>query len=143
MKDDKIIDRLKNFNSKKPVDSVVADLVSEMLLAAKEVHIAHLNVSGDGSYAAHKALQELYEALPDLADTLAEGYQGANGKLLTFTEVSVPQIRNVKGAVNYIEVLYEKITTAQKVIPYSEIVNDLDAAKSTLNSVKYKLLFLA
>ena len=48
MKDEKMIDKLKNFNAKKPIDSVVADLVSEMLLAAKEVHIAHLNVSGEG-----------------------------------------------------------------------------------------------
>jgi len=27
-------------------------------------------------------------------------------------------------------------------MPYSEIVNDLDNIKSTINSIKYKLLFL-
>ncbi len=30
----------------------------------------------------------------------------------------------------------------QDKMPYSEIVNDLDTIKSTMNSAKYKLLFL-
>jgi hypothetical protein len=35
------------------------------------------------------------------------------------------------------------VTNLQSQIPYSEIVNDLDNIKSTLNSAKYKLKFLS
>jgi len=34
------------------------------------------------------------------------------------------------------------VNNLQSKIPFSEIVNDLDTIKSTINSIKYKLLFL-
>lgn len=125
------------------IDKATADLVVEMMHAGTKLHIAHLLVTGVGSYAAHKALNEIYDALPGHADTLAEGYQGATEKLLNYnSNVELPQIKTAQEAVSYLRSLYNKISNLQKIMPYSEIVNDLDTIKSDINSVKYKLIFL-
>lgn len=121
----------------------VPGLVVELMDAATKFHILHLTITGPGSYAAHKALGDLYDALPGHADNLAEGYQGASGKLLDYEEVCAPMMSTVKDAINYIEELTNKVSKLQDVVTYSEIVNDLDTVKSTLNSAKYKLKFLS
>jgi len=126
----------------------VPGLVVELMDAATKFHILHLTVTGPGSYAAHKALNELYDALPGHADSIAEGYQGATGEIPKYPadmpgNVCAPAMSTVKEAISYIEELYDKICRLQDAITYSEIINDLDTIKSTLNSAKYKLKFLS
>ena len=124
------------------VDTMTAACVSELMNAATSIHKLHLKVTGAGSYAAHKALNDLYDALPGHADDLAEGYQGAAEKLLSYTEVSPRKLDSVADGLDYIREITEMVTKLQAKMPYSELVNDLDTIKSTLNSAKYKLLFL-
>lgn len=124
------------------VDTMTAACVSELMNAATSIHKLHLKVTGTGSYAAHKALNELYDALPGHADDLAEGYQGAAEKLLSYSETSPRILNSVDDALGYIREIGEMVNKLQAKMPYSEIVNDLDTIKSTLNSTKYKLLFL-
>jgi len=124
------------------LDSMVSACVSELMNAATSIHKLHLKVTGTGSYAAHKALNELYDALPGHADDLAEGFQGASEKLLEYKEVAPRQLGSVADAVSYLREMHEMVTGLQAKMPYSEIVNDLDTIKSTINSGKYKLLFL-
>jgi DNA-binding ferritin-like protein len=126
----------------------VPGLVVELMDASTKFHILHLTITGPGSYAAHKALNELYDALPGLADNIAEGYQGATGEIPKYpadmpANVCAPAMSSVKEAISYIEELHSKISKLQDAVPYTEIVNDLDAIKSTLNSAKYKLKFLS
>ena len=123
-------------------DTMTAACVSELMNAATSIHKLHLKVKGTGSYAAHKALNELYDALPGHADDLAEGYQGAAEKLLDYKEVAPRVLNSVDDALAYIREMTSMVTGLQAKMPYSEIVNDLDTIKSTLNSTKYKLLFL-
>jgi DNA-binding ferritin-like protein len=52
------------------------EFVLTLLNARTAAHVAHLQVSGPGSYAAHKALADFYDAIPDLADRFAEAYIG-------------------------------------------------------------------
>ena len=129
--------------SASPMDSMVASCVSELMNAATSFHKLHLKVTGPGSYAAHKALNGLYDALPGHADDLAEGYQGAAEVILKYQEPSPRILETVEDAIWYIKDMYAMINTLQDALPYSEIVNDLDNAKSTLNSAKYKLKFLS
>jgi DNA-binding ferritin-like protein len=124
------------------VDTMTAACVSELMNAATAIHKLHLKVTGAGSYAAHKALNELYDALPDHADDLAEGYQGASEKLLVYKETSPRTLNTVAEAIDYLREMVEMVTGLQAKMPYSEIVNDLDTIKSTINSGKYKLIFL-
>ena len=124
------------------VDKATSDLVVEMMNAGTKLHITHLLVTGVGSDAAHRALNNIYDALPDHADAIAEAYQGASEKLLSYGEVSLPTIKTKDEAVAYLRSLYSKINNLQSMMPYSEITNELDNVKSSINSVKYKLIFL-
>jgi len=110
--------------------------------AATSIHKLHLKVKGAGSYAAHKALNELYDALPGHADDLAEGYQGASEKLLDYKESAPRTLNTVEEGIAYLRDMYQMINSLQAKMPYSEIVNSLDTVKDTINSGKYKLLFL-
>jgi DNA-binding ferritin-like protein len=117
-------------------------VINEFMNAATSFHKLHLKVTGMGSYAQHKALNELYDAMPDHADDLAEGYQGACECLLTYPETAPLTLNSVEDALMYCNELKEMINGLQSMMPYTEIINDLDTAKSTINSIKYKLLFL-
>jgi DNA-binding ferritin-like protein len=124
------------------VDTMTAACVSELMNAATSIHKLHLKVKGTGSYAAHKALNELYDALPGHADDLAEGYQGAAEKLLDYKESAPRTLNTVEEGIAYLRDMYQMINSLQAKMPYSEIVNSLDTVKDTINSGKYKLLFL-
>jgi len=110
--------------------------------ARTSFHKLHLKITGVGSFAGHKALNELYDALPGHADDLAEGFQGASEKLLDYQDSAPRPLNSVQEAVAYLREIKEMITSLQSQMPYSEIVNELDNVKSTINSIKYKLLFL-
>ena len=124
------------------VDSMTAACVSELMNAATSFHKLHLKVTGIGSYAAHKALNDLYDALPGHADDLAEGYQGASEKLLSYTDVLPRSLSSVEDGISYLRDMYAMVTSLQAKMPYSELVNSLDTVKDTIASAKYKLIFL-
>lgn len=56
--------------------------VAHLFLAREMAHRAHLRSTGPGSYAAHQALGEFYEAVIPLADRFAEACQGEFQELL-------------------------------------------------------------
>ena len=134
-----------SYSTAKPtssIDTMTAACVSELMNAATSFHKLHLKVTGTGSYAAHKALNDLYDALPGHADDLAEGFQGATEKLLAYSDVAPRMLKSVDDGLEYIREIIDMVSGLQAKMPYSELVNDLDTIKSTLNSAKYKLLFL-
>ena len=124
------------------LDTMTAACATEMMNAAVSFHRLHLRVTGDGSFAAHKALGEFYEGLHGHADTLIEGYQGVAEKLLNYTNMPIRTLDTTADAVGYLRDLYNSINKLQGMMPYSEIVNNLDLVKDSINSTKYKLLFL-
>jgi DNA-binding ferritin-like protein len=124
------------------LESKVSACVSEFMNAGTSLHKLHLKVTGMGSFAAHKALNEIYDAFPGHADDLAEGFQGAAEKLLEYQDVAPRVLNSVQEGLSYLRELKQMIDGLQAMLPYSEIVNELDNAKSSINSAKYKLLFL-
>jgi hypothetical protein len=124
------------------LDTMTAACATEMMNAAVSFHRLHLRVTGNGSFAAHKALGEFYEGLHGHADTLIEGYQGVAEKLLNYTNMPIRTLDTTADAVGYLRDLYNSINKLQGMMPYSEIVNNLDLVKDSINSTKYKLLFL-
>jgi DNA-binding ferritin-like protein len=124
------------------LEEQTSDLVSELMNAATSFHKLHLKVKDLGSFAAHSALQTLYDALPEHADTLAESFQGATEKLLQYREFPPKVLNTVNDGLVYATQLKEMVNNLQSKMPYSEIVNDLDLVKSSINAVKYKLIFL-
>ena len=125
------------------VDAMTSSLVQELMNASTSFHKLHLQVRGDGSYAQHKALNEVYDALPDLADTIAEGYQGACEVILAYESEGLAILNSVDDAIEYMREIKMQVDELQAVMPHSEIVNNLDLVKDAINSAKYKLLFLS
>jgi DNA-binding ferritin-like protein len=132
-----------NYTQPMSLDAKVANVGSCLMLAAVSFHKLHLSIKGTSAHAAHVALKEFYDALPDMADTLIESYQGAVEKIIDCNDDVSPKILySVEDALYYLRELYQKINDLQAELPYSEIVNDLDLVKSSINSLKYKLNFL-
>jgi len=117
-------------------------LMCDLLEAVTTVHKSHLKITGEGSYAAHKAMGEFYEEIGGLADGLIEGYQGLTETLLELGPCEAFSCSSAKDCVKYLNALYTKVDAVQAVCTYSEINNDLDNVKSLINSTKYKLIFL-
>ena len=124
------------------LDTMTAACATEMMNAAISFHRLHLKVTGDGSFAAHTALNPFYQGLHEHADTLVEGYQGVAEKILTYTDMPIRTLDTVADGVGYLRDMYNIINKLQGMMPYSEIVNNLDLVKDSINSTKYKLLFL-
>ena len=82
---------------------MMGELVMRCLHARTTAHVLHLKTT---SYAKHKALNEFYDALPDLVDSLAEAYQGDYGLIETYppryTPVDDP-VELVTGLAGWIE----------------------------------------
>lgn len=120
--------------------SQTATLVQDMLNAVTSLHRLHLKVTGLGSFAAHKGLD--YDAFGDHADNLAEEFQGAEETLLDYPNTAPAELNSVEEGLDHLKKMKDKISALQNNMPHSEIVNLLDNAKSTINGIKYKLLFL-
>jgi DNA-binding ferritin-like protein len=107
------------------------------------MHQLHLKITGPGSYSAHKALNEFYDGMPDLIDAVAEQYQGAREKLLDLPAVPAYKCGSVQEAISHMKELYTEVVDLQKIMPFSEVTNQLDEVKSLISSTKYKLMFLS
>ena len=125
------------------LDNQVAELANDLMNARTSLHKLHLKIRGAGSFAGHLALNEAYDALPGHADTLVEQYQGAAEKLISVPDSKPATLVTKEDGINLLRELTECVNKTQAMMPYSEIVNDMDMIKSTINSAKYKLLFLA
>lgn len=120
-----------------------AAMIAHSQALTTSVHQLHLKVTGPGSFSAHKALNEFYDGMPDLVDAVAEQYQGAREKLLDFPAVSPYKCGSVQEAISHMKELYTEVAELQKIMPFSEVVNQLDEVKSLIASTKYKLMFLS
>lgn len=117
-----------------------AALAQDMLNAVTSLHRLHLKVTGLGSFAAHKGID--YDAFSEHADDLVEEFQGAEEKLLELPNTAPSELNSVEDGLDFLRKMKDKVTGLQSSMPHSEIVNLLDEVKSTINGIKYKLLFL-
>lgn len=101
-----------------------------------QIHLRHLKVSGVGSYAEHKALNDFYEEILDLTDGLIESYQGKYGLLNIISNIAKEQ--------NSIEIIEDLMSLTDNGIVYntfkeSWIKNQLDEISMLGYSTLYKL----
>jgi DNA-binding ferritin-like protein len=120
-----------------------AAMIAHAQALTTSVHQLHLKITGPGSFAAHKALGEFYTGMPELVDSVAEQYQGAREKLLEFPSIPPYKCGSVQEAIAHIKDLYTEVAELQKIMPFSEVTNQLDEIKSLIASTKYKLMFLS
>ena len=130
---------------KKPDKSyvLVSKLAFDLLNSATIIHIYHLSISGNGSYAAHKALQHYYEDIIEPLDNLVEQYQGMSSKLIKYpTTAEITPLSSISDAVQYLTKLYNQIDILYPNCSHTELLAILDDIKSLINKTRYKLTFL-
>mgnify|MGYP003330941696 FL=1 len=117
-----------------------ADLIGHLFLARDVTHSVHLNTR---SYAKHKALGSFYENVIELADDLAEAYQGRHGLIGPITLHSAKKTNNV---VEFLEDSLKEVENLRyKVCDKDDtaIQNIIDGIVDLYLSSLYKLKFLA
>ena len=114
------------------------EFCSYLMSAAVQIHIYHLRTKGPGAFATHMALGGLYDALPDLVDSLAESMQGKMGLLDYTYEASYDN--NVQNALNYVRGCLSYVKEARKNICQDTYVqNQIDGIEQEFYSTIYKL----
>jgi len=98
------------------------------------IHLSHLKIN---SYAKHKALNNFYDDLLDLIDTLVESYQGENGIQSIETPASKAQ-----EPIAYLKTLLEVVKSAAPLFKDSDYLNVLDEIKTLIKRTLYKLQYL-
>ena len=114
--------------------------LGELFLARDMAHSVHLNTR---SYAKHKALNEFYDGIIELADAFAEAYQGRYGLI---GPVARQNTRKTTNMVNFLTEQLERLEANRyKVCPKddSPLQNLMDEIFTLYLSTLYKLRFLA
>lgn len=116
-------------------------LISTLMSSRDQAHIFHWQTTGEGSFAAHAALNAYYDAIPDLTDILVESYQGKHGIITGYTlphefndyEKSIV-VKYFKGLAMFVERAYTKLSQED-----TYILNQVDNVKELIYSTIYKL----
>lgn len=116
-----------------------AEFVSYIFACRNIVHMLHLNTH---SLAAHLALNEYYDRVVPIIDSIAESYQGYIGAVLTgYKDFPLAEYENYDPA-KYLREVRDyvqeyRFTSFPK--EYTPIQNELDNLENLLNSTIYKL----
>lgn len=117
-----------------------AQFIGMLFLARDVTHSTHLNTR---SYAKHKALNEFYDEIIDLADDFAETYQGRKGLIGPIA------LQSAKKTTNVTEFLQDQLDEIEKcrfeVIDKDDtaLQNIIDEIVALYLSTLYKLRFLS
>ena len=118
------------------------ELSCKILHSRNQAHVFHLGVTGEGSFAAHKALNDYYDGVLDLYDGLVESYQGKYGLLKNFKTYKIENYKSIKNVIKYFENLVNDIQESRDCCEDSYIQNQIDTVQELIYSTLYKLKFL-
>ena len=115
--------------------------ISTLLESRNQAKVYHWQVLEEGSYAAHKALDEYQDGIADLIDELVESYQGRFGIVRGFKQPMT--IREDNDPVPYFEALRKYVEINKyNFTQASYIQNQVDTVVELIESTKYKLVNL-
>lgn len=115
------------------------EFIGCLFLARDLAHSAHLNSK---SYAKHKALGSFYEDIIELADSLAEAYQGRHGLIGPITRKSAKKSSDI---ITFLESSLREIEDCRYVCVSrtdSTLQNIIDEIIALYLTTIYKLKFL-
>ena len=118
----------------------IGTLVATLFLARDVAHREHLKTR---SYSAHMALGDFYAGVIELADSLAETYQGHFNKLIDIPLLDAPKDTPIA---EFLAGQHEWICDARyEAVPKDEtaIQNIIDEIEALYMSTLYKLRFLS
>lgn len=118
---------------------MIAQYIAALFLARDIAHREHLRVTGKGSFAKHQALGSFYESVIELADSLAEAYQGRHGIIkdipLLENEFQGDIVTSIKNQLKWLESNRYKAVTKDD----TPLQNIIDEIVSLYLSTLYKL----
>ena len=118
-------------------------LLSILLNSSTQAQVFHRQVTGPGSFSAHKALGSYYDEIIELVDSLTESYQGKYGIVTNYKSYALVDFVSFEQVIAYFEELCSQAYTLRTSVPDSYIQNQIDAIEELLYSTKYKLKFLS
>lgn len=116
----------------------MGEFIALLFMARDITHREHLKTK---SYAQHMALGAFYPAIIELADDVAEAYQGCEGKLIT-----IPYVKNTAtGSIDSIlrSHLDWIAKNRKKLSDETSVQNIIDEIVALYQSTLYKLKFLS
>lgn len=119
--------------------SGMVDMASALMASQTQVHIFHLQTK---SYAEHKALQDYYDGIDDLLDSLIESYQGQFGIIDNYQSMPISKYESKGQLISYFEELMAMIKKNREDLP-SHLQNIVDTIVELITSTLYKIKFLA
>lgn len=118
----------------------ISSFFGTLLQSGVIVHIYHLKST---SYAEHMALGGFYDAIPDLADAVIEAYQGCKGEIVCCYTNSIEM---KESPIQYLKELKEFVISKSTQLfqgnEYRNLLNEVDAITTLIDSTLYKLTFL-
>lgn len=131
----------KQIGDNKDSNPSVGSFAGTLLASAVITHIMHLQSK---SYAEHMALGGFYDAIPGLVDSIVEAYQGCSGELICCYPNDIEA--EGKDAIAYLKELKQYVikqsTSMFSGNEYPNILNEVDAVTTLIDSTLYKLTFL-
>lgn len=117
-------------------DETLIELVMDLLHSGIITHIMHWQTE---SYAAHVALGEYYDEIPDLVDAVIEAYQGKNNIILRNFPTEMESYEDMD-PLAYMEYLNQELTESRALFGEdAEIQNLVDAIADLIDTTIYKL----
>jgi hypothetical protein len=140
MENPSLKDRLfEEIKQQKETKITFVSLLSKLLDSQRQVHIFHLQTK---SFAEHKALQDYYDAIGDLVDSIVESTQGKYGILTGWKSFPTQEYQSSEQCISYFKTLLDDISSAYNIVKDTYIQNQLDEVTALINSTLYKLRFL-
>jgi len=115
------------------------EMISLLFHSQIQTHTLHLQTQ---SYAEHKALNDYYDGIGGLVDSIVESYQGKYGIIKGYKSYPLMTYSSTETTAKYLKNLCDKVTKLRKCCDDSWIQNEIDNVCTLLNSTLYKLRFL-
>lgn len=88
-------------------------------------------------YYKHEALDEFYKEMPELVDSLIEGWMGINGKVKEYKNLLDDSAK--MSTIEYLNELKKIVKQGYDLVKEKELQADLDSIASQINSTLYKI----
>lgn len=114
-----------------------SEFIVMLLNSVTVLHVHHLNVTGGGSFAKHMALGDLYEAIEDHVDSIAEAYIGLHNKPMNPASCQCPISES---PVDDVKMILDFVQSNRDVMGKESFMQNLiDELEGSIASALYKL----
>lgn len=124
------------FTIKRPTSSE-GEFFGRLMQMRDLAHLTHLAQPTTSGWA-HKALDELYKDILDLADDIIESYQGIYG----ICQITIPSSTTSQDPQQLVQSMYDYIQSNRSVFKDTWVQNQIDEIAKLLAQTLYRLKFV-